>query len=176
MKDIQEQHIHELINDKDYDAAVKVIVELYSQRLYAHVIRMVKDDAGAKDVLQNTMLKVWKGLKGFRKEAKLGTWIYRIATNETIDYLRKQKRIQTSQLTEYSSASSSIDIDGKTIQDTLQLAIDTLPIKQKQVFVLRYFDEMKYQEMSAMLGTSEGALKASYHHAVKKIEQFIKSR
>lgn len=174
MTPIQEKDIIELIRKEQYDLAIESIVRSYSKMLFAHVVRMVKDEASAQDVLQNTMMKAWKGLAGFRQDAKLGTWLYRIASNEAINHLRKNKRVVYHEIQEYQLGVADPELDGKQVEALLYAAMDTLPDKQRQVFVLRYFDEMKYQEMSVMLGTSEGALKASYHHAVRKIEDFLK--
>lgn len=174
MSPIQEKDIIELIRKEQYDLAIESIVRTYSKILFAHVIRMVKDESSAQDVMQNTMLKAWKGLAGFRQDAKLGTWLYRIASNEAINHLRKNKRTSYKDIQEYELGATEPELEGKEIERLLYAAMDTLPEKQRQVFVLRYFDEMKYQDMSEMLGTSEGALKASYHHAVRKIEDFIK--
>lgn len=170
----QEKDIIELIGKQEFDLAIESIVHVYSKMLFAHVIRMVHDEASAQDVLQNTMMKAWKGLAGFRQDAKLGTWLFRIASNEAINYLRKNKRTSYFDIPEYQSGTAEPELDGADIECLLYAAMDTLPDKQRQVFVLRYFDEMKYQDMSEMLGTSEGALKASYHHAVRKIEDFLK--
>lgn len=170
-----EEKIIQLIEQQHYEAAVKAIVESYSNLLYAHVIRMLKNESNTKDVLQNTFLKVWKGIARFRQESKLSTWLIAIATNEAYNSLRKQSRSATSPLTLREEAVSMDGLDGNQIEKKLNQAIELLPIKQKQVFILRYFDELKYSEMSAMLNTSEGALKASYHHAVKKIEEFLKA-
>ncbi|MFT4970462.1 MAG: RNA polymerase sigma factor (sigma-70 family) [Chitinophagales bacterium] len=174
MSHLPEKDIIVFIQNEKFEAAINSIVENYSDRLYAHVIRMVKDEASTQDVLQNTFVKIWKGLAGFRQESKLSTWLFTIATNESFTFLKKQKRISTSMLSINQEATSMDGLDGNQIEMKLKNAIETLPLKQKQVFILRYFDEVKYKDMSEMLDTSEGALKASYHHAVKKIESFLK--
>ena len=139
---------------------------------------MVVDHDDANDVLQNAWIKVWNGLVKFRSEAGLYTWMYRIATNESLTFLNKKKKkflIPLADIENQLSQSMEGDVhfSGDAIQLTLQKAILSLPEKQRTVFNMRYNDEMKYKEMSEVLGTSVGALKASYHHAVKKIENFI---
>ncbi|MET0243236.1 MAG: RNA polymerase sigma factor, partial [Flavitalea sp.] len=130
------------------------------------------------DVLQNTFIRVWKALDNFREDSQLYTWLYRVATNECLSFLEQKKRKASVSLSDdENSLTGSIkadkDFDGKKIEWKLQLAIQQLPEKQRVVFTLRYYDEMPYSEMSQVLETSEGALKASYHHAVKKIEDYI---
>jgi RNA polymerase sigma-70 factor (ECF subfamily) len=139
---------------------------------------MVVDHDDAHDVLQNVFIKVWNGLGNFREDSQLYTWLYRIATNEALSFLEQQKRKGTVSLEEEASGLSNkvmadSGFDGNRLEWKLQLAIQQLPEKQRIVFNLRYFDEMPYQEMSRILDTSEGALKASYHHAAKKIEDFL---
>lgn len=158
--------------------AYNLIVRKYQQRLYWHIRRMVIVHEDADDVVQNTLVKVWKGLLNFKEEAKLYTWLYRIATNEAITFLnKKKKRFFISVVDVENELSNSLESDegfsGDEIQLKLQKAILTLPEKQRTVFNLRYYDEMNYNEMSEILGTSVGALKASYHHAAKKIEIYI---
>ena len=160
--------------------AFNVMVEKYQERLYWHIRKIVIGHDDADDVLQNTFIKSWQGLKGFREDSKLYTWLYRIATNEALTFLKKKKRAQfmpwddvENRLAE--SLQSDQYFDGDEIQKKLQLAILKLPSKQRVVFNLKYFEEMKYEEMSEVLQTSVGALKASYHHAVKKIEAIIQN-
>nr|WP_314684600.1 RNA polymerase sigma factor [uncultured Prevotella sp.] len=155
-----------------------MIVDQYSQSLYWKIRSIVLTHEDADDVLQNTFLKAWKSLPTFQGKAKLSTWLYRIAINESLDFLRHQK---TSAL---SSADADLSVanrlmaddyfDGDKSQAVLQEAIATLPDVQRTVFTLRYYDEMKYSEMSEILGTSEGSLKASYHIAVQKITDYVK--
>jgi RNA polymerase sigma-70 factor (ECF subfamily) len=155
-----------------------LLVSKYQEKLYWHIRRMVVTHEDANDVLQNMFIKVWKGLENFREDSQLFTWLYRIATNESLSFLeqRKKKRVQSIS-SEGGDLSENIRADPyydpRKLEWKLQLAIQSLPEKQRAVFNLRYYDEMPYQEMSKILGTSEGALKASYHHAVKKIEHFI---
>jgi RNA polymerase sigma-70 factor (ECF subfamily) len=162
------------------DMAFKALVVKYQQRLYFHIRRMVIDHDDANDVLQNTFIKAWKGLENFREESQLYTWLYRIGTNECLTFLaQKQRKFSYSldELQNHLSNKLTADnqFDGNQLETKLQKAILTLPDKQRLVFNLRYYDEMPYEEMSNVLGTSEGALKASYHHAVKKIEAIIKN-
>jgi RNA polymerase sigma-70 factor (ECF subfamily) len=139
---------------------------------------MVVDHDDAHDVVQNVFIKVWKGLDNFREDAKLYTWLYRIASNESLTFIEQQKKRQ---IVSFEDAQSGLadrlkadkDFDPNKLEWKLQLAIQQLPEKQKLVFSLRYYDEMPYEDMSRILETSEGALKASYHHAVKKIEEYI---
>lgn len=162
------------------ERAFTAIIKKYQEKLYWHVRRMVVDHDDANDVLQNVFIKVWNGLGNFREDSQLYTWLYRIATNEALSFLEQQKRKGTVSLEEEASGLSNKVIadsgfDGNRLEWKLQLAIQQLPEKQRIVFNLRYFDEMPYQEMSRILDTSEGALKASYHHAAKKIEDFLKN-
>jgi len=156
------------------------IVKKYQEKLYWHIRRMVIDHEDANDVLQNMLIKVWKSLENFREDSQLYTWLYRIATNECLTFLDKQKRKATISYNDVeegltNKVKADSHFDETKLEWKLQLAIQQLPEKQKLVFNLRYFDEMPYEKMSKILDTSEGALKASYHHAVKKIEEFIKA-
>ena len=140
---------------------------------------MVLDHDDTDDVLQNTFLKVHKGIQGFREQSGLYTWLYRIATNEAITFLKGRKRKQVQSLDDdetaaYERIAGDVFFDGDHAQARLQAALQTLPDKQRAVFNLRYFEEMPYQDISSITGTSVGALKASYHHAAKKIEAFFK--
>jgi RNA polymerase sigma factor (sigma-70 family) len=160
------------------EAGYTAIIKKYQEKLYWHVRRIVVDHDDANDVLQNTFIRVWKGLENFREDAQLYTWLYRIATNESLSFLdQKKKKASISFGDVESGLSNTIKadkyFDARKIEWKLQLAIQQLPEKQRVVFNLRYYDEMPYNEISRVLDTSEGALKASYHHAVKKIEDFI---
>lgn len=160
------------------DLAFTAIVKKYQQRLYWHIRRMVVNHDDADDLLQNVFMKIWRALNGFREESQLYTWMYKIATNECITFLEQKKKKATEAIDDEDSGLSNQvkaekGFDAEKLEWKLQLAIQKLPTKQKLVFNLRYFDEMPYEQMSRMLGTSEGALKASYHHAVKKIEDYI---
>ncbi len=172
------QLLQEFRNPVTREAAFTTILKRYQERLYWHIRRMVVDHEDSNDILQNVFIKAWKGLDNFREDSQLYTWLYRIATNECLTFLdnqKKKKAISYDQHEEILSNKIKADenFDAKRLEWKLQLAIQKLPEKQKLVFTLRYFDEMPYEEMSRVLGTSEGALKASYHHAVKKIEEFI---
>lgn len=160
------------------EAAYTAIIKKYQEKLYWHIRRMVVDHDDANDVLQNVFIRVWKGLVNFREDSQLYTWLYRIATNESLTFIEQQKKRASASLSdEESGLSNKIkaeeNFDAKKLEWKLQLAIQQLPEKQRVVFSLRYYDEMPYAEMSKVLETSEGALKASYHHAVKKIEDYI---
>jgi RNA polymerase sigma factor (sigma-70 family) len=160
------------------EQAFTAIIKKYQEKLYWHIRRMVVNHEDANDVLQNMFIKVWRGLENFREDSQLYTWLYRIATNESLTFLEQQKKRTAISLDEEDSGLSnkvkaSEHFDGNKLEWKLQLAIQRLPEKQRAVFNLRYFDEMPYEEMSRVLETSEGALKASYHHAAKKIEDYI---
>lgn len=155
------------------------IIKKYQEKLYWHIRRMVIDHDDANDVLQNMFIKVWKGLENFREDSRLYTWMYRIATNECLSFIEQQKRRSSVSMDEVGEGlankiKADSNFDGNQLKWKLQLAIQQLPEKQRVVFNLRYYDEMPYEEMSRVLDTSEGALKASYHHAAKKIEAFIR--
>jgi RNA polymerase sigma factor (sigma-70 family) len=163
------------------EKAFTAIIKKYQEKLYWHIRRMVVEHEDANDVLQNVFIRVWNGLENFREDSQLYTWLYRIATNECLSYLEQQKRKSSVSLDEVESGLSNKVIadkyfDPNKLEWKLQLAIQQLPEKQRVVFTLRYYDEMPYEEMSRVLDTSEGALKASYHHAVKKIEDYILNR
>ena len=154
------------------------IIKKYQEKLYWHIRRMVVEHEDANDILQNMFIKVWKGLENFSEESILSTRMYRIATNECLSFLEQQKKRKTVSLSnEETGLSNQLkaekNFDSNKAEWKLQLAMQQLPEKQKAVFNLRYYDEMPYEEMSRVLETSEGALKASYHHAVKKIEDYI---
>jgi RNA polymerase sigma factor (sigma-70 family) len=154
------------------------IIKKYQEKLYWHIRRMVIDHDDTNDVLQNMFIKVWKGLENFREDSQLYTWLYRIATNESLTFLSQQKKRNSVSLSDVENGltnklKSDAHFDASKLEWKLQLGIQNLPEKQRIVFNLRYYDEMPYEEMSRVLDTSEGALKASYHHAAKKIEEFI---
>jgi RNA polymerase sigma factor (sigma-70 family) len=160
------------------ERAFTAIIKKYQEKLYWHIRRMVVEHEDANDVLQNMFIKVWKGLENFREDSQLYTWLYRIATNECLTFIEQQKKRSAVPLGDVENGLSnklkaSENFDANKLEWKLQAAIQQLPEKQKVVFSLRYYDEMPYEEMSRVLETSEGALKASYHHAVKKIEEFI---
>lgn len=154
------------------------VIKLYSETLYWLIRRMVNNHDDANDLLQNTFMKAWGAIENFRGDAKLSTWLHKIAINESITFLEKErKRLNISLDDEESFLINTIEadqhIDGDELALKLRKAIASLPEKQRLVFNMKYYDEMKYEQMSEILGTSVGALKASYHLAVKKIEQFF---
>ncbi len=158
--------------------AFNLIVRKYQERIYWHIRKIVISQDDADDVVQNTFLKVWGGLGNFREDSQLFTWLYRIATNEALTFLkRKRTKFLLPIIDVEQQLANTLEsdpyFDGNELQAKLQKAIIKLPVKQRLVFNMKYFDEMKYEEMSRILGTSVGALKASFHHAVKKIEKFI---
>lgn len=161
-------------------AAFSVVVKTYSESLYWKIRHIVLTHEDANDVLQNTFMKAWANLSAFEGKSKLSTWLYRIAVNESLDMIRKQKNSSRVSADENPTVAAQLMaddyFDGDETAAQLQEAIATLPDVQRTVFTLRYYDEMKYSEMSKVLDTSEGALKASYHHAVKKIEEFFHRR
>lgn len=160
------------------NTALSDLISKYQKRLYWHIRKIVIDHDDSDDVLQNTFIKIWKGLEQFKEESQLYTWIYRIATNEALSFLRSKQKKNTTSIhpIEY-ELSKNLESDayftGDEIQLKLQKAILTLPEKQRLVFNMRYFDETPYEEMSQILETSVGALKASYHIAAKKIEELL---
>jgi RNA polymerase sigma factor (sigma-70 family) len=160
------------------EQAFTSIIKKYQEKLYWHIRRMIVDHDDTNDVLQNMFIKVWKGLENFREDSQLYTWLYRIATNESLTFLGQQKKRNLVSLNDVENGLSNklrsdSHFDANKLEWKLQLGIQKLPEKQRLVFNLRYYDEMPYEEMSRVLDTSEGALKASYHHAAKKIEEFI---
>ena len=170
----------EFRNPVTKERAFTSIIKKYQEKLYWHLRRMVVDHDDANDVLQNVMIRVWNGLENFREDSQLYTWLYRVATNECLTFLEQQKKRSSVSLSDVESGlenkiKADQNFDGKKLEWKLQLGIQQLPEKQRIVFQLRYYDEMPYEEMSRVLETSEGALKASYHHAVKKIEDYIKN-
>ncbi|WP_018611114.1 RNA polymerase sigma factor [Segetibacter koreensis] len=160
------------------ERAFTEIIKKYQEKLYWHIRRIVVDHDDANDILQNMFIKVWNSLNNFREDSQLYTWLYRIATNECFTFLEQLKRRSAVSLTDVESGlvnklKADQNFNANKLEWKLQLAIQHLPEKQRIVFTLRYYDEMPYEEMSRVLETSEGALKASYHHAAKKIENYI---
>ena len=170
-----------LIQFKQADSKEKAftaIIKKYQERLYWHIRRMVVDHDDTNDILQNLFIKVWNSLVNFREDSQLYTWLYRIATNESLTFLEQLKKRSAVSFNDIEIGLSNKikadeNFDASKLEWKLQLAMQRLPEKQRIVFNLRYYDEMPYEEMSRVLETSEGALKASYHHAAKKIEDFI---
>lgn len=172
--------VADLKQDRKRDLAFNTLVIKYQQRLYWHIRKIVLSHEDADDILQNTFIKVWKSIGNFREESSLYTWLYRIATNESLTFINSNKRksfVQMNDTSEFlmNNLTSDPYFEGDEIQLKLQEAILQLPEKQRLVFNMKYFDAMKYDAMSEVLGTSVGALKASYHHASKKIEEYLKN-
>lgn len=180
MSDYSDKELLNLFKDKDKrNYAFNLIVRKYQVKLYWHIRKIVIKHDDTDDILQNTFVKVWKGLDNFREDSKLYTWLYRIATNESLTFLKQQKTKYLLPIVDYENhLKETLESDeyynGDEIQSKLQKAILDLPEKQRIVFNMKYFDEMKYDDMAEVLKTSVGALKASYHHAVKKIENYFK--
>jgi len=174
----EDEIIEKLRNPHTRRDAFTKVVEEYSEKLYWVIRKMVLSHDDANDILQNTFLKAWTNLDNFRGEAKIYTWMYKIALNENITFLNRQRAINNISLDDVDTfmlekLSGDEYFDGDALQLKLEEAILNLPEKQRIVFLMKYKDEMKYEDMSEILGTSVGALKASYHHAVKKIETFL---
>lgn len=170
--------VKRLHDPKQSREAFTEIIKTYSEPLYWQIRRMVMNHDDANDLLQNTFLKAWSNIENFRGDAKLSTWLYKIAINESITFINKEKQKQNISIDDddsflVNSLESDQWFDGDELKLLLQKAIATLPEKQRMIFNMKYFDEMKYEDMSEILGTTMGALKASYHHAVKKIELFF---
>src|SRR5690606_8203959 len=173
--------ISKFADERTRDEAFSLLLKKYQQKIYWHVRRMVIDHDDADDVTQDVFIKVWRNLEKFREDSQLYTWLYRIATNECITFLNKKKQKQNLSLDNDSSSYLSETLadtsyfNGDKAQLKLQQALITLPEKQRLVFNMKYFEDLKYDEISDILGTSVEALKASYQLAVKKIEQFFRS-
>lgn len=180
MEHLTDKELLEQFRNGNSHYAFNLIVRKYQQRVYALTRRMVIDHDDADDLTQNTFIKAWQALPSFREDAQLFTWLYRIATNECLNFLKnKRKRFFLPLVDVEGELSSKLyhqpSLQGEIIEMKLQKAILMLPEKQRLVFNMRYYDEMKYEDMSKVLGTSVGALKASYHHAVQKIEKIMTS-
>ena len=179
MNNYNEKEIIALLQDPARQReAFEAIVKEYSEQLYWQVRRLVFSHEDANDILQNTFIKAWINIDYFRGDAKMSTWLYRIALNECLTFLNKQRASNQLSIDEadkelLNKLESDTYFDGDDTQKIFLQAIHTLPEKQQIVFNLKYFKEMKYEEISEIVGTSIGALKASYHHAVKKIEAFL---
>ncbi len=179
--DFSDKEILELFKKKEScDYAFRLIVEKYQEKLYGHIRKILISHEDTDDTLQNVFIKAWSALPSFREDSGLFTWLYRIATNESLTYIRNKKRRFLFSLTDVEkkwaeSLANDPYFNGDELQLRLQKAILTLPGKQRIVFNMKYFDEMKYEDMAEILDTSVGALKASYHHAMKKIEKIMTS-
>ena len=166
--------IQQLRDSKTRSTTFSALVKAHSETLYWHIRRMVLSHEDANDILQNTFTKAWMGIDGFLGNAKVLTWLYRIATNETLTFISKNSNAVFEDINVAVTAVEADEwFDGEELQTRLQAAIQTLPPKQRMVFNMKYYEEMKYEEMSTILGTSVGALKASYHIAVKKICEYF---
>ncbi len=179
LEDYTDKELLEQFRDpKTTNYAFNLIVKKYSKRLYWHIRKIVIDHDDTNDVVQNTFIKIWKALGDFREDSQLFTWMYRIATNEALSFLKQKK---TKFLVPFgdverelsNSLSSDTHFTGDEIQKKLQKAILTLPTQQRLVFNMKYYDDLKYEEIAEILNLTVGGLKASYHHAVKKIEKYL---
>lgn len=176
----EETLVYELKDGNTRASAFEVLVNTYKKPLYWHIRRIVLDHDDTDDVLQNTFIKVFRNIEGFKGDSKLYSWMYRIATNEALSFIKSKSKILGQDLQGYqetmaNNLEADIYFEGDAIQLKLQKAIGTLPEKQKLVFNMKYFEAMKYEEISEILETSVGGLKASYHLAVKKIEAYLRS-
>ncbi|MBK7524126.1 MAG: RNA polymerase sigma factor [Saprospiraceae bacterium] len=174
----EDENILEFIrNPEKKEYGYRLLVKKYQERLYYHIRNLVKTHENTDDVLQNTFVKIFKNIDSFENKSSLFTWIYRIATNECINYLQKENKYNIRHIsngkTQYDKAENA-GMDAEKIISNVEKAIETLPDKQKLVFHLRYYDEMPYEQIAEITNTSVGSLKASYHHAVKKMETYIK--
>ncbi|MBP7478245.1 MAG: RNA polymerase sigma factor [Chitinophagales bacterium] len=168
------------LNPSTKEAGFKILMDQYQDKVYWQIRRMLKEHNDASDVMQNVFIKVWTALSSFKRESQLSTWLYRIAYNESLTFIGQRNRMA---LNDWENSENKVagirDSSYTSIKNDLYAhldeAIETLPEKQKLVFKMRYYDEMPYEEMATVTGTSVGALKASYHHAVKKIEEYVKS-
>ena len=175
---LESELVEKLKSNTNIDGAFKELVILYKERLYWHIRNIVKSHDDADDVLQNTFIKVYKNIGNFKGESKLFSWMYRIATNEAITFINKNaKRLQITneetQTIAINNLAADVYFEGEAIQLKLQKAMATLPQRQQLVFNMKYFEDLKFKDMSDILETSEGALKASYHIAVKKIQDYL---
>lgn len=175
MQDSDRNLIKSLKHPATREAAFRQLVSQYQKPLYGHIRRMVGSHADADDVLQNTFVKAWRFIGDFKEESKLYTWLYRIASNEALGFLRKQKQYPAFAEMDEVKSQTTDGPSAETITKKLEAALKTLPDKQRQVFDLKYFSALKYDEIAEITETSVGALKASYYHAVKKIEAFLKN-
>lgn len=174
----EKEFIESLLNPKTQNQAFQKLLLTYQKPLYFHIRNIVLNHDDTDDVLQNTFIKIFQNLKNFKGDSKLYSWMYRIATNESLTFIKqkaKKNKISTEELNTkiIDNLAADVYFEGDEIQIKLQKAIALLPTKQQLVFKMKYFEELKYEEIAVILDTSVGALKASYHHAVKKIEAFV---
>lgn len=175
----EEKLVQQLQDPESRNEAFRELLNTYQERLYWQIRNILKNHEDTDDVLQNTFIKIFRNIEKFKGDSQLFSWMYRIATNEAITFLNnraKKQNISSEELQQQivNNLESDVYFEGDEIQLKLQKAVASLPEKQQQVFNMKYFQELKYKEISDILGTSEGALKASYHHATKKIEEFLK--
>ena len=180
MKEITDAAILALLkHSTSHEQGFRLLVQTYQERLYWHVRRLVINHEDANDVLQNIFIKIHKNIHQFEGNSKLFTWLYRIATNESLTFINKQKKRVTTSIHANTELASTLRtdqyFDGDAAQVKLQIALTKLPDKQRLVFIMRYYEELPYEEISKIVETSVGALKASYHHAVKKVEAYLRS-
>ncbi|MGE5355601.1 MAG: RNA polymerase sigma factor [Deltaproteobacteria bacterium] len=164
-------------SERSVEKGFRMLMNLYQSRLYNLIRSIVGDHDDADDVLQNTFIKAYRNINSFEERSALSTWLFRIATNESLTYIqsnKKKKVVESLEAGRHDIFYESVDISGEFIQTAIDRAIEELPHQQKAIFSLRYYEEMNYNDMSSILDVSVGALKASYHHAVKKIENHIK--
>jgi RNA polymerase sigma-70 factor (ECF subfamily) len=176
--DDESKFLEQLQSNQHKEVAFRELITLYKERLYWHIRHIVKSHEDADDVLQNTFLKIYRNIQNFKGDSKLYSWMYRIATNESLTFIKQRaKHLQISneemQQLAINNLKADVYFEGDDIQYKLQQAIARLPEKQQLVFNMKYFEDIKYKDMSAILDTSEGALKASYHIAIKKIEDYL---
>ncbi len=181
-KQISDEFLFSLLTqDVNRERGYKLLMDKYQERLYWHIRQIVSTHEDTDDVLQNTFIKIFKNINRFEGKSSLFTWMYRIATNEALSHLNKTKKRTTVSIDHENFEAKNIPVaekssNGEEIIRLLNQAVTLLPPKQKIIFSMRYYDEMSYAEISTILGTSEGGLKASFHHAVKKIEEFLKKQ
>ncbi len=173
--EVSDQHIIDLYKSNQHEEAFRLLIAKYQSRLYWHIRKLVISHDDADDLVQEVFVKIWQNLSKFRGDASLFTWVYRIATNETLTFLRKNNKrktvsIDSDDLNWDNYLASDSYFNGSEIEKRLHASVQTLPEKQRLVFQMKYFEEMKYEEISEVLKVSVGSLKASFHHAVKKIE------
>lgn len=176
----EQELIERLRSESTRNVAFEQVMQLYQERLYWHIRKMVQSHDDADDLLQNAFIKAWKNMGKFRGDSKLSTWLFRIATNECLTFLNKQKKTSFGELADIEndvqhSHAGGGGPDGEEIQRRLMAAVATLPEKQRIVFQMKYFDDLRYQDIAEILGGTVGSLKASFHHAVKKIENHLQS-
>lgn len=182
LNNVSEQELIRLLqHESTREKGFRILVLQYQERLYWHIRRIVKTHENANDVTQNVFIKIYRNIDKFKGDSKLYTWLYRIATNESLTFVKKQQRQSTEDFDNpdfnfSERLTAEVQVESSDVQKILEKAIEQLPEKQALVFKMRYFDDLSYQAISEILGTSEGGLKASYHHAAKKIEAFVKGQ